>query len=486
MVLFSSYAFAGLQYLTKSIEPQTAFENPITNWNATDDDSLQVALGFDFLFNGNTYTQLWINSNGMLSFNSSNTTWTNSQLSFTTEPQSIYPYWDDLNPANGGSITYGTVGFGDTEHFVVSWNSIPHYPSNGSYSFQVVLYKNGDIRFRYDSASDVDGSSATIGVQENTSNFDQHLFDAQILDATKDILYTSTQKLTTIVPTCSSPISKIKMTTYDTTGYNSYPSDSTTYATLIQNYGTVANLFGSGYLNQINGSNNPYGSNENYLSIFEGYIYLPTTGIYKFGIDGDDAVEVYIDDRLITGWYGGHGRANEARSIVTVFAEAGWHKLKYHHQERGGGDYYYLYWQKPNGNMEIVRSTQFFNCDTAQMSVVKSSCVLDDYVNSTANAKRIPGAKIRFAIEVKNEGSSSAENVVVSDTLSNEFDATSIQNLQIQDGACDCLGVATASNNGANGTADGVNPVTLDFGTVLSGSNVTPTVKCGYFEVGLQ
>ena len=160
--------------------------------------------------------------------------------------------------------------------------------------------------------------------------------------------------------------------------------------------------------------------------------------------------------------------------------------MKYHHQEKAGGDNYYLYWQKPNGSLEIVPSSQFFNCDTAQMSVVKSSCVLDDYVNSIANAKRIPGAKIRFAIEVKNEGSSSAENVVVSDTLSNEFDETSIQNLQIQDGACDCLGIATASNNGANGTADGVNPLKLDFGTVLSGSNVTPTVECGYFEVELQ
>ena len=131
------------------------------------------------------------------------------------------------------------------------------------------------------------------------------------------------------------------MTTYDTRGYNTYPSDSTAYTTFIQNYATVANLFGSGYLNQINGSNNPYGLNENYLSIFEGYIYLPTTGVYKFGIDGDDAVEVYIDDRLITGWYGGHGRANQAKYVVDIFSQSGWHKVKYHHQERGGGDNYY-------------------------------------------------------------------------------------------------------------------------------------------------
>jgi len=120
------------------------------------------------------------------------------------------------------------------------------------------------------------------------------------------------------------------------------------------------------------------------------------------------------------------------------------------------------------------------------LGLSKESCVLSDLINGTVNPKRIPGATIRYAIEVKNEGSSSASDVKMSDTLGTDFDGTSIVNLQIQSGVCDCLGVTSASNNGVNGTADGVNPIVLDFGDVLGGSVATPMIECGYFEVQLK
>ena len=323
MLLFSSYAFAGLQYLSKSLEPQTAFESVTNNFvedihssGVAYDDGIDVdvPLGFSFPFNGTSYSQVDIDSNGYLVFGSDpKSIYTNQQLPQTDKPQSIYPYWDDLNVANGGTIRYGTIGTGDNIHFVVSWENVPQYPSYGSFSLQVVLYKNGDIRFRYDSSSSIDGSSGTVGVQETSTNYDQHSYNSTgTFDASKDILYT-----------------------------------------------------------------------------------LPS----------------------------------------------------------------------------------------AKMSLVKSSCVIADLINSTSNAKRIPGSTIRFAVEVKNEGAIAADNIIVTDTLTSDFDATSIENLQIQDGVCDCLGVASASNNGANGTANGVNPVKLDFGTVAGGSVAAPTVKCGYFEV---
>ncbi|MCD5380844.1 hypothetical protein LR004_02855, partial [Candidatus Gracilibacteria bacterium] len=190
MILFSSYAFSGLQYLTKNIVTKTSFESLSASWNAGDDSSKNVNLGFTFPFNGSTYSTVWISSNGMLSFSSSNIDYRNRTLPFNSEAQSIYPYWDDLNPTNGGNITYGSIGTGDGQHFVVSWNSVPHYPSYGSYSFQVVLYKNGNIRFRYNSSNSINGSSATIGVQENTSNYDQHSYNSTShFENSKDILY---------------------------------------------------------------------------------------------------------------------------------------------------------------------------------------------------------------------------------------------------------------------------------------------------------
>lgn len=306
---------APLVYLTKSIVSQTSFETAPNNWSAGDDSSISVSIGFAFPFNGTTYTSVWINSNGMLSFSSSNTAYSNANIPYSQEPSSIYPYWDDLNRNNGGTITYGNPA-GSPDEFIVSWENVPHYPNSGSYSLQVILYSNGNIRFRYGSG-DTSGSSATVGVQENTNNYDEHSYNSSAtLDESKDILYSTT------------------------------------------------------------------------------------------------------------------------------------------------GD--------------------------ANLSLSKSSCVLDDPVNGTSKPKRIAGATIRYAIEVQNTGSANADDVILTDNLDAKFDYSSIENLQIQSGACDCASAITTSNNGPNGSANGVNPVKLDFETILSGSSATPTIECGYFEVKIK
>ena len=121
------------------------------------------------------------------------------------------------------------------------------------------------------------------------------------------------------------------------------------------------------------------------------------------------------------------------------------------------------------------------------MSIEKSSCVITDPINGTTDPKRITGATIRYALEVQNSGSLSADNVILTDTVDATFDSSTIQNLQINAGACDCLGVDSASNNGVNGSANGENPVKLDFGIVAGTPNpATPVVECGYFEVDVK
>jgi len=120
------------------------------------------------------------------------------------------------------------------------------------------------------------------------------------------------------------------------------------------------------------------------------------------------------------------------------------------------------------------------------ITITKTSCVIRDGVSSSANAKRITGATIRHMFEVNNSGYRVADDVIVTDDLSSVFDYSSIQNIQIQNPPCDCLGTSSASNNGVNGTADGVNPVKLDFTTLDKGSIPSPTLKCGYLEVDIK
>ena len=114
-------------------------------------------------------------------------------------------------------------------------------------------------------------------------------------------------------------------------------------------------------------------------------------------------------------------------------------------------------------------------------SVSKDSCVIKDPINGTNHPKRIPSATIRYAIEVRNFSSSDMSDVIVEDRISTIFDRKSIKYLQIQNGSCDCLGVSSANNNGSNGSSDGVNPIKLDFGTVVANN-----IECGYFEVDIK
>jgi len=327
LYLFTINSYSNsLQYLNRTLENQTPFDTVSKKWRrVSDDDTKKLDLGFDFPFNGTSYSSIRISSNGALTFGSDGDfPYENEDMPY--RDISVFPYWDDLNPSKGGKIKYGQLDKNkESERFVVSWEDVPHYNDSGSYTFQVVLYKNGNIRFRYDENSDADGTlcgdgcqdygnnGATIGLQEDSSHYDRYSYDSAI-DKTKDVLY--------------------------------YP---------------------------------PF-----------------------------------------------------------------------------------------------------------ELQMNKSSCVIDDPVNGTTNPKRIPNATIRYAIEVQNSGSADVNNVIVTDKLNSEFDLNSISNLQIKNEACDCLGISSASSNGTNGSANGENPVKLDFGIISNGTNSSPTIECGYFEVKIK
>ena len=177
---------------TKQVLPETALEVPPTNWAASDDATITVPLGFTFPFGAaGNLTQISLNSNGSLA----TTAWTaysNRTLPRTSPTTIIAPYWDDIYRRNG-TIRYGTLGTAPNRRFVAAWTNTPRYSNNGSCTFQAVLYENGDIRFRYSTASvSCNGSSATIGIQETTVIFDQHSYNS-VIDLSKDILYSSAQ-----------------------------------------------------------------------------------------------------------------------------------------------------------------------------------------------------------------------------------------------------------------------------------------------------
>lgn len=140
----------------------------------------------------------------------------------------------------------------------------------------------------------------------------------------------------------------LTMTTYDASSQAYHPTDHASFQTFVTNVEAVGTLYGTGTVTNIDGSGNPWGSNDNYLTKFEGTLLIDIAGDYTLGVDGDDAVEVIIDGFEVVGWYGGHGNdpsALDAHS-ATVYLTAGEHDLTFLHEEQGGGDNYYLYYKR--------------------------------------------------------------------------------------------------------------------------------------------
>jgi len=143
----------------------------------TDDSSAAVTLPFAFSLYGVPYTTASISSNGFLRLGSgAATAFTNAGIPNVADPNNfIAAWWDDLNPALGGSVWSRTVGTAPNRQFVASWNGVPHVAAaTTGVSFQIVLDEaSGDMTMQYldtrtgATASDR-GVGATVGIEGST------------------------------------------------------------------------------------------------------------------------------------------------------------------------------------------------------------------------------------------------------------------------------------------------------------------------------
>ena len=127
------------------------------------DDSNQgpFPLPFNFNYYGTNYSSFRICSNGWISFTSTATTYSNTNLPSPSAPLNMMgAMWDDLNPGAGGTVYRYT----SADSAVVSWVNVPHYYSDGSYTFQIILLRSGQIFYNYLNMSG-DLLSATVGHQ---------------------------------------------------------------------------------------------------------------------------------------------------------------------------------------------------------------------------------------------------------------------------------------------------------------------------------
>ncbi len=122
-----------------------------------DDSSQEVALGFDFPFNGAVYSSVFVNSNGNLTFGSGDTDFSQSVFEFLNDQPRIAPLWDDLSPNNGGQVS---VEYGPGTATVI-FDSVPEFFATGANSFSVTLRDDGSFTIAYGAVSSTNGLAGT-------------------------------------------------------------------------------------------------------------------------------------------------------------------------------------------------------------------------------------------------------------------------------------------------------------------------------------
>ena len=254
----SSIPFSGMDSYTAtrttgasytSIIPATT----ITSWRNTfsTDDNLSdnQPIGFSFSYNGNTYTNFRVSTNGFITFNTTSTAIGNgasNPYSYTNDwtiasaGSIVAPNWDDLQTAaNAGtqadlnnSINYTTTGSAGSRVLTVEWKNMQDFAttSNGSYNFQVKLFEaDGHIELVYGTmtvSTNTPSISYSLGLSaatvSTTPTAPQLL--SQTTQNTATFGFTNSTALATIPATNTKVSFNLPQPVYSWTGPNGFTS----------------------------------------------------------------------------------------------------------------------------------------------------------------------------------------------------------------------------------------------------------------------
>jgi len=108
-------------------------------------------------------------------------------------------------------------------------------------------------------------------------------------------------------------------------------------------------------------------SDDTFAETFEGYLKVTTAGTHYFGLNSDDASDMYINGIRIAYWYGGHSHngttTTPGGTTGNIYLKTGYHKIFVRFQENGGGEALYSLWKEPGDSSwsEIPANNCFYD-----------------------------------------------------------------------------------------------------------------------------
>lgn len=216
-----------------------------------------------------------------------------------------------------------------------------------------------------------------------------------------------------IPASCSNPQPGLLVRFFDITSYPiSDINSAAAYQDLVDARANSTYLQGQTIFDNINGSGNPFTANDDYfLAIFEGYIYWPSRERRWFGVDGDDAIEAWLDNSIISEYYGLHAPAGSAQDRNSFRLNAGFTAMEFRIQEYTGGDQYTFYMSgSRSGTYSPIPNSAFYHCaGNPNIQLQSQLTVESDPINGSSNPKAIPGAILTYLVNVHNAGNISTD-----------------------------------------------------------------------------
>ncbi len=167
-------------------------------------------IGFSFDFYGTSYSQVWVCSNGWLTFRNPSGNTVNVPVNLPNAgnygsdiPEDLIAFcWMDLNPENGGEILYHNP---DADTFILEFSNIPVFGNDTAvYTVEVILKSDGSIMMQYLDVPDAPYECG-IGMQDTSETEGKTIaFREQFLN---DSLAVSIRKPEYILPSWVTDIS---------------------------------------------------------------------------------------------------------------------------------------------------------------------------------------------------------------------------------------------------------------------------------------
>ncbi|MDP4302594.1 LamG domain-containing protein [Leptothrix discophora] len=189
----ATYSYRSDSYAWESASQPVSWSGGCSIYPGDDDRAtLNFTNGFTFTFAGTAYNSVRVLSNGGLQFGAdtgfyrtyNNTTFPIGKPATlgggcpaTDTTRVLMAYWADLDPSRSGSVTWEQKGSAPNRQVVVSWNNVHQYNTSTPYTFQIILFENGEFKFQYGNAN-ASGSNATIGVQVDPNDHTQYSFNS--------------------------------------------------------------------------------------------------------------------------------------------------------------------------------------------------------------------------------------------------------------------------------------------------------------------